>query len=196
MQKYIVAILLLVSFSCKKQEFAGGNSRKTNTPVAENTTIQEIEDKCANENTLKAKLLSDGLSKRPINNSIAYELELVSCTKGTPISLQNEEIYFDIDATGLYKLDLLFRLIDPTMKQDIYRGTLRSIQGQDLFGKTGQFSHNKSPPLNLNLNTNKVIIEIFLQDKPIDSIDGSSTINSYFRVGSSDAVVQVIPLRT
>ena len=195
MLKYTIAILLLISFSCKEQEFAGANGSKKKTPVLEKPTVQKVEDKCANENTLKAKLLSDGLSKRPINNSISYELELISCEKGTPISLQNEEIHFDIDATGLYQLDLLFRLIDPTTRQDIYRGTLSSIQGQDLFGKSGQFSHNKSPPLNLNLNTNKVIIEIFLQDKPINSIDGSSTINSYFRVGSSDAVVQIIPLK-
>ena len=135
------------------------------------------------------------MSKSPINNSIIYELELVSCKKGIPISLQNEEIYFDIDATGLYQLNLLFRLMNPISKQSIYQGTLRSIQGEDLFGKTGQFSHNKSQPLNINLNTNKVILEIFLQNKPINSIDGSSTIDSYLRVGSSEAVKQIIPLK-
>ena len=85
--------------------------------------------------------------------------------------------------------------MNPTNKKSIYQGTLRSIQGEDLFGKTGPFSHNKSQALNINLNTNKVILEIFLQNKPINSIDGSSTIDSYLRVGSSEAVKQIIPLK-
>lgn len=195
MQYQTILMLLLLTLSCKSQEFsAGGNIKKKNT-IEENTTIQEIPGNCSTQNILKARLLSDGLSRRPVNNSIRFELELISCQQGTPISLQNEVISFDIDATGLYLLDLSFRLIDPATSQSIYDGTLKSIQGEDLFGKTGKFSHNKSSPLSLNLKTNKVVIEIFLQEKPIDSLDGSDSIDSYFRIGSSNAVVQIIPLK-
>ena len=188
----VLSVLTILSLlSCKANTFKPNQASEKSPKKSADATKTKV---CEKENTLKAVLLSQSLSQSPINESLIYRLELTSCDKNKPISFKNELIYFDIDATGLYLTDLKFLLKDLDSLETIYEGTLKSIQGSDLFGKSGSFSHNRSKSLNLDLDTSVVIIEIFLQGKPINSLDGSDRIKSYLRVGSSAAASPVIPL--
>ena len=177
---------LIVLASCKEAQFNQG----TNT--VREVQKESVPEECDGNKILNIELLSSGLSKNPINTNIKYSIELLSCDGKTPISLNQEEIYFDLNATGLYQLDLPFKLKNGD--ELLYSGKLVSYQGKDLFGNTGAYTYNKSDPLEISLNTNKAIMEIELLGKPINSTDGSDVVNSYFRVGESQAVMQTIPL--
>ena len=71
---------------------------------------------------------------------------------------------------------------------------MKSQSGSDLFGNTGQYSHNKSDPVKVSLETSSAILKIYLNGRPINSLDGSSVVETYFKVTGSEPTTQKVPL--
>ena len=197
-------ILLQLTFGCNtEKKLSGGiatnkgKSGPTTLPEGTGTTSKNI-PACSQDSVgiTQAKLLSKGISQIASKQSFRYELSAVNCKDGSVIPIANQTLYFDLNAESEIALgQVSYAVSDATQGTIISEGILELVAGNDLFGNTGRYNHWKTASMNYTSALPKLVLEIRLEDitvKPINPL--AKSIDSYLKIGSSQAVMQPLSL--
>ena len=188
MNLIITFFITAISASCSESTFEDSTATQTVRP-------QSADAECENgDNYLDMKLISDGLSRRPINKKISYIIERKSCATDENISFSNEVVFFDFDALTEGG-NLNYQIYSYSENNLLTSGVLNRMPGADLFGNTGDnYALYKTKPLDVDEKTTKIRMDILLNNKSMNSqTPNATTIDTYFRVGDSAPHTELVP---
>ncbi len=156
------------------------------------------------------KLLSNSLNGLPSvvtpnafrpQQSLFYSIGLKCQGKATP--LNNVPISFDINATVTpFSSPVSYRILDPVTKQVLIDSQMESFNGRDLFDnvdtETQRFAFWETQPIQIATERLELVLEVILTDRDVGfsqqpSVGGSGHIDTYCRVGQTDAIT--LPVR-
>jgi hypothetical protein len=166
------------------------------TPVVTPTTASPavIPSNCSADkgDITKVTLLSTGVNFALSNQTLRYELSVVSCKDGSIVPIKDQVLSFDLNLTSLNGFkSISYAVLDSATSKSVSSGTLAAVQGSDLFGHTGEYAHWVTKSLSYATNLEKVILEINLKDIRLQSVNPSATTaESYLKVGDAAAVTQ------
>ena len=139
----------------------------------------------------KVTLLSTGINLALSNQTLKYELSVVSCKDGSIVPIKDQVLSFDLNLTSRNGFQSIAYAVLDTAGKSISSGNLATVEGSDLFGHTGQYAHWVTKNLSYSSNLDKVILEINLKNIRLESPDTSATTAaSYIKVGDAAAVTQ------
>jgi hypothetical protein len=172
-------------------------STTTSTSSATDDDFEPPSGPCGQGGVTKVRLLSPSVTSEASDNHLDYEISAVDCD-GKPIGKMEGAIDFDIGAsTNIGRTSLPYSSLDGASAQ---RGVLQPVQGQDLFGNTGekyQFFRT-SQAVTLNTDTKSVKIRIELGGTPIEAYTPediqNGTVATYLRFGDAAPVKQSVQL--
>lgn len=172
-------------------------STTTSTSSATDDGLEPPSGPCGQGGVTKVRLLSPSVTSAAFDNHLDYEISAVDCD-GKPIGKMEGAIDFDIGAsTRIGGTPLPYSSLDGANAQ---RGVLQPVQGQDLFGNTGekyQFFRT-SQAVTLNTDTKSVKIRIELGGTGIKAYTPediqNGTVATYLRFGDAAPVKQSVQL--
>ncbi len=170
----------------------------TTTPDTTTTTVAANVPACdaSQASITQVKLLSSGINFSLANQTLRYELSVVSCKDGSIIPIKDQNVSFDLNATSLNGFpNIAYSVLNAADSKSIASGKLNSIIGSDLFGHTGDYAHWETDALNYATALDKVILEIELDNVQLTITDKkATTVDSYLKVGNAAAVTQALTL--
>jgi hypothetical protein len=142
----------------------------------------------------KVKLLTLTVANGKPGNKITYEISVVDCNGDyQPVSGKN--ILFDIDAEVDAAMENTYTA---RVGLESISGTLNTVEGVDLFGKTGPefFHHRTDKTVSLKGTITAVILTVDLHGQsflPIGGGDnGTFLVNTHLKFGDADPVTQPV----
>lgn len=165
----------------------------TPSPVTTNSTTAIIPANCSASkgDITKVTLLSTGVNLALSNQTLKYELSVVSCKDGSIVPIKDQVLSFDLNLTSLNGFQALAYTVLDASGKSISAGDLATVEGSDLFGHQGPYAHWVTKGLSYTSNLDKVILEINLKNIRLQSVNPSATTaESYLKVGDAAAVTQ------
>lgn len=140
----------------------------------------------------KVTLLSTGIDLSLSNQTLKYELSVVSCKDGSVVPIKDQAVAFDLNLTSLNGFkSIAYTVLDAATSNTVSAGDLSTVVGSDLFGHTGEYAHWVTKDLSYTSDLDKVILEINLKNIRLQALDPSATTaESYLKVGDAAAVTQ------
>ncbi|MBC7660582.1 MAG: hypothetical protein H7249_12865 [Chitinophagaceae bacterium] len=141
----------------------------------------------------KVTLLSTGIEQFSDNQTLRYELSVVSCADGSVIPIKNQAVWFDLNAIATDGFQSSsYTIYDSSDKAYLASGDLKIVRGRDLFNHSGSsYAHWETATLSYSTDIEKLILEIDLNGnsfKPYTA--GAATIASYLKVAGAQTVTQ------
>lgn len=169
------------------------NAQKRPDPEVE--TDDGEKKKCFDQELkTKVKLLTLTVPNGRPGNKISYEISVVDCNGDfQPVSGKN--ILFDIDAEVDAAVENTYTA---RVGLESISGTLSTVEGVDLFGKTGPeyFHHRTDKTVSLKGTVTAVILTVDLHGQsflPIGGGDsGTFLVNTHLKFGDADPVTQPV----
>lgn len=214
---YSILCISLALTACAEKKKFGGNAPFAKTqkePVVESGSIDPVSepiiengDAIPEETTpvppvkpecdLNQKALTNvALLKEPTikanqpagQQTILYELSLVSCEDGSVIPLKDQNFQFDLNAyTNLG--DMEYSVFDASTKEMIGKGSLKRKQGADLFGNVGpSWWRWENGVFSLPEGHAKIVMKLKLLTIEDTISDDLTIIETFFRIGDTKAV--------
>ena len=149
---------------------------------------------CSQEGVTQATIKTSSVINGRVDSYFEYEVAHSDCD-GFALVLEKADILFDIDGFVTGVTPIRYEIDDGITKYD---GRLNTIAGKDLFGKTGSnLFHFATLNVNLNAETKKVTLRIFLDGQSFKKTDGSTPVgdellNTYLRFGNAKPVMKVV----
>ncbi len=201
---HVLSITLLVvsitsTFACSSKKSFQGQTKENEASDAEaspSAFFPSSPTNCQTDSVTRARLLTTGLSRKVTQQLIRYELALVSCKDGSVLTLDHQVVLFDIDVViDPSDRPVDYRVYASGSEQLLAADRLGSVEGSDLFGRRGPYSHWKTESFQFSNQESSIILEIDLKGFTLDSmIPKAVSVESYLKIGNSDPVEQTISL--
>lgn len=219
MKTVLLICPVLLTFACSDKKKFGGDvaaskipavadatpNTSTEAPAEDNETTAEVPviDKVvpstcssATGDITKVTLLSSGVNLAINNQTLRYELSVLSCKDGSVVPIKDQTISFDLNLSTLNGFkDIAYSVLDPITSKTISSGPLDTVIGSDLFGNKGNVAHWVTKSMSYSSTLDKVILEINLKNIRLQAQDALSTeAESYLQVGTAAAVTQKLKI--
>lgn len=170
---------------------------KAEEPQTPPTIFPEPMANCDKESMglTKAVLLSKGISTAFGNQTLRYELSMLSCKDGSAQAIKDQVVYFDLNSISPAGFRAYDYQTTDLMGNVLSSASFEVVTGSDLFGNVGNYAHWMTETFSVPGSLDKFILEIKLdntQMKPINP--GDLKIDSYLRIGKAQAVTESIPI--
>ncbi|RYZ58841.1 MAG: hypothetical protein EOP07_05800 [Proteobacteria bacterium] len=220
MKTVLLICPVLLSFACSDKKKFGGDVAASKIPAVADATPNTSNEPSAEESSdapvvtpapgkvipttcssatgdiTKVTLLSSGVNLAINNQTLRYELSVLSCKDGSVVPIKDQTISFDLNlsTTNGFK-DIAYSVLDPMSSKTISSGPLETVVGSDLFGNKGNVAHWVTKSMSYSSTLDKVILEINLKNIRLQAQDALSTeAESYLQVGTAAAVTQKLKI--
>jgi hypothetical protein len=215
MKTVLMICPILLSFACGDKKKFGGDVAASKIPAQADAvpatqsdpvpipstqapSAEQTPTTCSSKagSITKVALLSSGINLAIDNQTLRYELSVLSCKDGSVIPIKDQTISFDLNLSTLNGFkDIAYSVLNPTTSKVIASGPLDTVRGSDLFGNKGEVAHWVTKSLSYSSNLDKVILEINLKNIRLQSQrEGDSEAESYLQVGTASAITQKLKI--
>lgn len=154
------------------------------TEIVPSDAPEPITPECQEASKTAAKLLTKTIKNGTPNQFLHYSISVESCD-GSPYLIDGQPILFDVDAF----LEGEITNYEIIIAGKSYPGTAETVNGSDLFNKTGpQYRHSRTKAIVQGAKATTIEIKIDVSNLVLTPIAGGNLLDTYIRIGQTETV--------